>query len=236
MTVQPPTEPPRGGLPGGPGRIHRRLTLSLQGVLLLGTAAAVWQGQWLTALTTAAVIVATVLPVLLGRRFRVFVPPEFEALAVVFLFASLFLGEVRGYYLRFWWWDVALHTASGFLLGILGFLLVYILNETEDIQVHMRPRFVALFAFMFAVGLGALWEVFEFSMDQLLGMDMQKEMLGDPSGLTDTMWDLIVDSVGALVIAVLGFGYLRTRGSESFLEQWIHRFIEGNPDLFRRSE
>ncbi|MDX1493810.1 MAG: hypothetical protein R3253_07125 [Longimicrobiales bacterium] len=214
--------------------MHRRLTLFLQGILLLGLVGAIVEQQWLTALTTAAVIVTTLMPLILGRRFRVFVPPEFEVLAVVFLFASLFLGEVRGYYLRFWWWDIALHTASGFLLGILGFLLVYVLNETEDIDVHMRPRFVALFAFMFAVGLGALWEIFEFSMDQLFGMDMQKEMLGDPSGLTDTMWDLIVDTVGAAVIAVLGFGYLRTKGSESFLEQWIDRFIEANPGLFRR--
>lgn len=217
------------------GRLHRRLTLFLQAVLVVGLAGAVWERQWLTVFTTAAVIGTTLLPLVLGRRFRVFIPPEFEVLAVVFLFASLFLGEIRGYYTRFWWWDIALHTASGFLLGILGFLLVYILNETEQVEVHMRPRFVALFAFMFAVGLGALWEIFEFSIDQLFGMDMQKEMLGDPSGLTDTMWDLVVDTVGAFVISVLGFGYLRTQGTDSFLEQWIQRFIEANPGLFRRS-
>ena len=216
--------------------LHKRLTLVLQGVLLVGMALAVWNRQWLTALTTAAVILTTLLPLILGRRFRVFIPPEFEVLAVVFLFASLFLGEVRGYYLRFWWWDIALHTASGFLLGILGFLLVHVLNETEDVEVHLRPRFVALFAFMFAVGLGALWEIFEYSMDVLFGMDMQKAMLGDPSGLTDTMWDLIVDTVGAAVIAVMGFGYLKTKGNQSFLEQWIDRFIEGNPRMFGRSE
>lgn len=228
--------PAPGAGPRPRGRLHRRLTLFLQGILLLGLAAAIWERQWLTALTTLAIIVTTLLPLVLGRRFKVFVPPEFEVLAVVFLFASLFLGEVRGYYLRFWWWDTALHTASGFLLGIVGFLLVYVLNETENVEVHMRPRFVALFAFMFAVGLGALWEVFEFSMDQFFGMDMQKEMLGDTSGLTDTMWDLIVDTVGAAVIAVLGFGYLRTQGSRSFLEEWIRRFVEGNPSLFGRSE
>lgn len=214
--------------------IHRRLTLFLQAILVAGLVAAIWERQWLTALTTAGVIATTLFPLILGRRWRVFVPPEFEVLAVVFLFASLFLGEVRGYYLRFWWWDIALHTASGFLLGILGFLLVHVLNETDDLDVHMRPRFVALFAFMFAVGLGALWEIFEFSMDQFFGMDMQKEMLGDPSGLTDTMWDLIVDTVGAAVISILGFGYLRTQGNQSFLEQWIDRFIEANPKLFGR--
>lgn len=92
----------------------------------------------------------------------------------------------------------------------------------------MRPRFVALFAFMFAVGMGALWEIFEFAMDQLFGMNMQK------SGLIDTMWDLIVDTAGALVIALLGWVYLRTSGSDSFLERWIVGFIDANPRLFDR--
>lgn len=93
----------------------------------------------------------------------------------------------------------------------------------------MKPGFVALFTFMFAVGLGAIWEIFEFAMDSFFGMNMQK------SGLVDTMWDLIVDSVGALVISVLGYGYLRTTGNESFLEQWIQRFIEEIPRFFQES-
>src|SRR5690606_30887329 len=108
-----------------------------------------------------------------------------------------------------------LHGASGFLLGILGFLLVYVLNEKEEIGLDMKPGFVALFAFVFAVALGALWEIFEFAMDSAFGLNMQK------SGLVDTMWDLIVDTAGALVMAVLGYGYLRTAGGESFLEKWI---------------
>ncbi len=207
-------------------RIHQRVTAALQVVLLLGMLLALWERQWLAAATTFAVLVLTLLPMVLGRRFDVFIPAEFEALTAVFVFASLFLGEVRGYYLRFWWWDAVLHLASGFLLGILGFLLVYLLNEREDIEVHMKPGFVALFAFMFAIGLGALWEIFEYAMDSLFGMNMQK------SGLVDTMWDLIVDTVGAFAIALLGFGYLRQAGTESFLEQWIQRFIEGNPRLF----
>lgn len=206
--------------------LHRRLTLVLQVVLLGGVVWAVWEHQWLAAVTTAGVILVTLIPLLLGRRFRVFIPPEFELLAIAFVFASLFLGEVRGYYVRFWWWDAVLHTASGFLLGILGFLLVFVLNETESVELHMKPGFVALFAFTFAVALGAVWEIFEFGMDSVFGMNMQK------SGLVDTMWDLIVDTIGAAVIAYLGHGYLRTSGSNSFLERWIRSFILHNPRLF----
>lgn len=69
---------------------------------------------------------------------------------------------------------------------------------------------------MFALGVGALWEIFEFTMDSLFGMNMQKPMLGDPSGLTDTMWDLIVDATGALVISVLGWRYLKNLTNAPF--------------------
>ncbi len=206
--------------------VHKALTLFLQLTLMIGAILFCFQGRWMTAAITVAIVIVTLLPLLLGRRFDVHIPPEFEFLAVMFVYASLFLGEVHGYYIRYWWWDAVLHTGSGFLLGVLGFLLVYVLNERPDVDMHMRPRFVALFAFMFAVGMGALWEIFEFGMDRLFGMNMQK------SGLVDTMWDLIVDTVGAAVIALLGWVYLRTAGSQSFLERWITRFIEGNPRLF----
>ncbi len=208
-------------------RAVRRITVSLQILLLLGVVIALSRVQYLPAAATAGVLVVTLLPALLGRRFRVNIPAEFEAAAVLFIFASLFLGEVRSYYLRFWWWDVVLHTASGFLLGIFGFLLVYVLNEREDIDLHMKPSFIALFAFFFSVGLGALWEIFEFGMDGFFGMNMQK------SGLVDTMWDLIVDTAGAAAIAALGYGYLKAAGNESFLARWIGAFVVDNPRLFR---
>ncbi|GAB4352719.1 MAG: hypothetical protein Kow0060_02750 [Methylohalobius crimeensis] len=213
--------------------IHKWMTFGLQTILLVGVVLAIWEQRWSTAATTTVIILVTLVPLLLGKRFRVFIPPEFELLATLFVFASLFLGEVRGYYVRFWWWDIVLHTASGFLFGIIGFLLVYVLNEKKEIDLHMNPGFVALFAFMFALGIGALWEIFEFGMDRIFGMNMQKAMLGDSSGLTDTMWDLIVDAVGAAVIAIMGYGYLKTAGTRSFLEQWIEAFVEANPHFFR---
>lgn len=211
------------------GRIHRRLAFTLQALLAIGAALALFDARWMAAATTLGVLFISLLPTLLGRRLKVHIPAEFELLAVVFIYAALFLGEVRGYYVRFWWWDIVLHTMSGFLLGTLGFLLVYVLNEKPELGLHMKPGFVALFAFMFALGVGAIWEIFEFVMDQTFGLNMQK------SGLHDTMGDLIVDAIGALVISLIGWSYLGTAGSKSFLERWIQRFIDENPRLFRSS-
>jgi hypothetical protein len=168
----------------------------------------------------------------LNRKFRFYIPAEFQILTIIFVFAALFLGEIHRYYDRWWWWDIALHGSSGLLLGIFGFLLVYVLNENERAQLSMRPRFIALFAFVFAVAVGALWEIFEFAVDQIFGANMQKPMLGDDSGLTDTMWDLIVDAIGALIISLWGWWYLMRR-KRSFIEVWIDKFITRNPHLFR---
>jgi len=208
-------------------RLHRTVTVCLQATLLLGVVLQLVQEQWLNAVATIGILILTLLPLVLGRRFQVFIPAEFELLAVVIAFASLFLGEVRGFFVRFWWWDVVLHAGSGFLLGIVGFLLVFVLNQKEDIAVQMKAGFVALFAFTFSLGLGTLWEIVEFGVDGVFGVNMQK------SGLLDTMWDLIVDAIAALAIAVLGYVYLKRPGDDSFLERWIERFIRSNPRVFR---
>lgn len=216
----------------GARRFHGIVVGVLVALMLLEFFVAVWEGQWMTTFLIAAILAIALAPMLAPRRMPVAIPAEFHLLAVLFIFASLFLGEVHRFYERVWWWDMVLHASSGLLLGMLGFLLVYVLNENERVDLHLRPGFVALFAFLFALGAGVLWEIFEFGMDRLFGMNMQKPMFGDPSGLTDTMWDLILDALGALVISLLGWWYMKRR-QISFIEAWIRKFIASNPRLFR---
>ena len=64
---------------------------------------------------------------------------------------------------------------------------------------------LALFSFSFAIAIGVVWEIFEFFMDISFGLNMQK------SGLIDTMGDLIVDSLGALLASGIGYFYLRIK-------------------------
>lgn len=214
-------------------RLHRIVLAALQGVMGLELIALVWRGVWLSAAAVAGVMALTLGLLLLRNRLPVRMPYAFQILVVIFVFATLFLGEVRQFYVRFWWWDNLLHLSSGLLLGVLGFMLIYLLNEDERIHLSMRAGFMALFAFCFALALGALWEVFEFSMDRLFGSSMQKPTAADPSGLTDTMSDLIVDAVGALVISLYGLHYMK-RPEQSFIERWIARVARDNPDRFRR--
>lgn len=231
-----PVKPHSSTTPHARGRaeaIHRYLVIFLHLVMGVELLAVIYEGHWVHVFLLLAISTITLMPIVLGRRLQIHIPAEFQILTIVFVFAALFLGEIHRYYDRWWWWDIALHASSGLLLGIFGFLLVYVLNENERAQLSMRPRFVALFAFLFAVAVGALWEIFEFAMDSLAGTNMQKPMLGDDSGLTDTMWDLIVDAIGALIISLLGWWYL-VRRERSFIEVWIDKFITRNPRLFSR--
>jgi len=212
--------------------IHRWVAIVVGTVMGIDLVVFAIEGQWLNAFLATTIMTIIVAPTLLRDHLPVRLPAEMQLVALAFVFAALFLGEIRSYYERIWWWDILLHISSGWLLGIFGFLLVYVLNESRNIDLHMRPRFVALFAFLFAVAVGALWEIFEFTMDTAFGAQMQKPMLDDPSGLTDTMWDLIVDTLGALCISTLGWWYMH-RHEESFIEAWIHKFIAKNPQLFK---
>jgi len=203
------------------GRIHRYLTQGMTVVMLIGMAIALYAGQYLNSVLILVIIVSTYLPVMLGSRFDVYIPPELEMLACLFIFASWFLGDVAGFYHRFWWWDRALHFSSGVLLGLVGVLLLLVLNQHERTELQLRPRFTAFFAFLFAVALGAEWEIFEFVLDETFGMTMQRE------SLADTMWDLILDTGGALIVSALCYGYMK-HGARSFVERWIFAAVEAN--------
>ena len=215
------------------GRLYWVLLAILQTIMLVELVVLLRAGQWRTALQVGIIMALTLAPVTLGSRLPVRIPFEFQILAVTFVFATLFLGEIESYYRLIWWWDAGLHASSGLMFGIVGFLLVYALNQNERIDMNLRPRFLALFAFVFAMAVGALWEVFEFAMDQTFGLEMQKPRLGDPSGLTDTMWDLVFDAIGALIISTFGWWYM-AHGQRSFIEDWIGKFIAYNRQLFKR--
>ncbi len=212
------------------GGVYLAITAVIQAICVLGLVLYILRRDWENVVLTACVIVLTLVPAILWRRYRILIPPEFQVVAAVFVFLSIFLGSVRGYY-SYWWWDVVLHTSSGFLLGIVGFLCVFILNRTDRIPREMRPIFLCFFAVTFAVFLGVVWEIFEFACDRIApGMDMQSAK----SGVRDTMHDLIVDTLGAIVVAVMGWAYLKS-GRFSFLADGVKHFLEKNPRLFRGS-
>ena len=155
------------------------------------------------------------LPSIINRRFSIQIPSFVELLFYIFLYCAIYLGEVRSFYYLIPFWDTILHAFSGAMLGALGFSLVSMLNREVSDYVRLSPFFVALFAFSFALAFGSIWEIYEFSMDTIFKTNMQKYMtyeglvLIGSEALKDTMKDIIVDSLSAFFVSVLGYFQIR---------------------------
>lgn len=151
------------------------------------------------------------LPAAIEKHFKIDIPNYMEVFYFIFLYCAIYLGEVRNFFFVVPYWDLILHTFSGAMLGVLGFSLVNIMNSSKKIRVTLSPAFTLLFAFCFALAVGSLWEIYEFVMDGLLGMNMQKFMLENGTqlvgraALADTMEDMIVDAIGAGVMCIIGY-------------------------------
>ena len=91
--------------------------------------------------------------------------------------AAEILGELNSFYIRVPHWDTMLHTINGFLCAAIGFALVDLLNESEHFSFKLSPVYLAIVAFCFSMTIGVLWEFFEFSVDRLFHMDMQKDTI-----------------------------------------------------------
>ncbi len=206
-------------------RLQLWLSLALQLAILAVLVGALLEAQWLVAFTAAGILTLSFLPAMIERQLDVHLPVEFTLVTCAFLYAAFGLGEIRGYYERYWWWDLLLHSVSALVMGLAGFLLVYVFYTTR--RIRMAPLYVGLVSFGFAMTIGSLWELFEYAMDWTFGLNMQK------SGLQDTMSDLLVDMFGGLLAAWAGYHYVKN-GDSLIADRLVRRFIHKNPRLFGR--
>ena len=121
------------------------------------------------------------------RNFGIELPGTLEIIILLFIFSAEILGEIQAYYTYFHGWDTMLHTLNGFLCAAIGFSLVDLFNRNERFSLSLSPVFMAIVAFCFSMTVGVLWEFFEFGMDRLFMMDMQKDTV--VNAITSVMLD-----------------------------------------------
>ena len=179
-------------------------------------------------------MIIMLLPGILQRRLKLVIPSGMVIAFAIFLYCAIYLGEVHYFYYRIPYWDTLLHTFSGFALGAVGLSLLGLLNKSESVPVSLSPAFVAIFAFCFAVSLGAIWEIYEFVGDSVADLNMQRYMLESgeelvgQAALADTMKDIIVDTLGAFVISITG--YVTMKRKTGWLEKFQLRIDRPAPD------
>ena len=227
-------------------------------IVLATLVSSVLRGEYESAFICLLVLALFMLPFFIQQNFGIELPSTLEIIILLFIFAAEILGELKCYFITFHHWDTMLHTTTGFLCAATGFALIDILNRNSRIKFQLSPIYVALVAFCFSMTVGVLWEFFEFGMDRLFQMDMQKDtvvnsitsVMLDPTnsnipvtidgitsvqvngqelgfggyldiGLYDTMKDLFVNFIGAVVFSTIGYFYIKHRGQGKLAKAFI---------------
>lgn len=135
-------------------------------------------------------------------------------LLFIFIVGSMYLGSIFEFYEIIPMYDKILHLLSGVVASTIGFIIfLHITNgKGMDICKSYAP---ALFSIIFAIAAAAVWEIWEFSTDQLFGF------LSQNNSLHDTMWDIICGSIIGIVSSIPIFLY--SKGNKF---RYIKKIIE----------
>lgn len=235
--------------------------LILRGLVILTLIRCIFTRNFESAMLCILSLLLFLLPALLQKKMKIEFPAVFQAIIFGFIYAAEILGEVNHYYVLIPGWDTMLHTMNGFLCAAIGFSLIYLLNRGSK-NFNLSPFYLTLVAFCFSMTIGVLWEFFEFSMDQLFYLDMQKDYIVqtigsitlDPNnsgipvvirdisetvvktsqgdsyyiaggyldiGIIDTMKDLMVNLVGAVVFSIIGYITLKYSKKSTIAENLL---------------
>lgn len=138
-------------------------------------------------------------PSILKRDLRLVLPVWLNFWIVLALFLHV-SGGFLGFYDYLPGFDHLTHAMSASLIAALGFIVVVALDEYVD-SIYLPRPFLGFFIVVFTVAIGVTWELLEFANDQLTGSNLQYS-------LSDSMIDLLFDSLGGLIVAAAGSHYI----------------------------
>lgn len=155
-------------------------------------------------------------PILLRKRFLLNIPLVLVVAVAVFAFTALILGDGLNFYGKYPWWDSLLHLISGVVLSFIALWVVHVVMPDSYKTVFRNKFFLALYLLMFTLSAGALWEICEYTYDDIFHTNTQQFMetttsslytdedvpLQGHEALRDTMTDLTLDFMGGVIIAL----------------------------------
>jgi len=164
-------------------------------------------------------------PWIVESRYDIDIPDFLEVILLVMLFIAVFLGFMNDYYENVKNFDKFTHAMSGVTLSIVAFQTLYIFNKSKKNSFKIGSLAMSLFAYTFSITLLVLWEFYEFFIDTVSynienvdAKNMQRYLWINDSiifpqdyGLFDTMIDLCVGALGALVVVIVGYLLIRNK-------------------------
>lgn len=199
------------------------VTNAVRLVLIIGFISAFNAGRDLAMAFCVLAFAATFTPKMLSR-FGIRTGSEMQIVILLIIYGALFLGEVRGAFASLWWWDILLKGVAAIALSFVGLTVILVLEEQELLDAS--PFMMISLAFALSFTLGGMWEVLEFSLDNMFGFALQT------IGTGVVALDLVIDGVAAFIVAAGGY-FFRKKGMGNPMSGMIVKLIRRNPKLFK---
>lgn len=160
------------------GKFAVAVYLLLNSFVAVAMIVSIFQGDAEDALACVKIFILFLLPWLMEWKLKIELSAIFIIIVHLFMYASIILGELDSYYLKYPFWDNMLHTINGFLCASAGFMAVnLILDRKPSHRRLFHPIYTVVFAFCLSMTIGVLWEFYEFGMDNFFNRDMQKDTI-----------------------------------------------------------
>jgi hypothetical protein len=196
------------------------LTYLMQFVILMTVVSSLVTGNFFVSISGTIVLFVSCLPYYFERKTHIVIPWW----VTFFIAFSLYL-HIAGYSMGWYesgypYYDKFAHLISSMTVAMLMFLLVLILNRYENIRFSRIMIFFSVF--LFTLALGSIWEIIEFSIDQVFGNRLHFSTMLQ-HGLDDTMSDLIFNMIGGLIIASIGTWYLKRADESTIVDGFVQK-------------
>ena len=149
-----------------------------------------------------------------GKSFITKVPYNIFTGLNFFIAFGCVVGTTVNKFTTFEYIDVPEHFFAGFIGAVGGYELAVIIQSKQPVDKRISPALASLFALAFSVTLSVGWEFYEFTMDRLYGLELQRSDVDAEVGLIDTMVDLIVGAAGSLLSMFVTAFSKRKKGAD----------------------
>lgn len=158
------------------------------------------------------VIAAMFAPRFLEWLFMVRFSTFFKVFVMCYISCGAILGSVFEFYYLFANWDTLLHVICGFLMGMVGYMALDVLNRGSSAHISTASRIFS--ALTFALAAAVVWEFYEYAMDTFLNFDMQCDtvvhsiksyLVGSSPLIVDTIDNITEVTINGVDLGVGGY-------------------------------
>ena len=148
---------------------------------------------------------------------------QLNAFIYLFIFMLYTLGIVLQFYSYVPHFDKIAHTFSGAFVSFLALILCYLLKPSREIEESDFPL-ASVFSLAVSMGMACFWEICEYTLDLVVHNDPQKVLT---TGIHDTMQDMIVCTIGALLMFIPYYLYYKKK-KVGFIMGGFERMVQVN--------